>query len=137
MCTKRYLHFWRTFFPCIPSSQILKQKKIWTKMLFSLWIMQLEDFAIAWSIDNFFAHYFSLLYFKYAYKKWRVSSKNLQNFNCILRKILRETFFWILFRWMQNLKLSKNYLIPKVDLLCSSWEFKQSCFLNHFSSIFS
>ena len=40
----------------IPNSE---SEKNWTKILFSLQKIQLEDFAIAQSIDNFFAHHHS------------------------------------------------------------------------------
>ena len=62
------------------------EKKL-TKISFSLRKMQLEDLIMAQSIYNFVMHYFHYLYLKHAYKKWRVSSKNLQNFNRILLKI--------------------------------------------------
>ena len=54
--------------------------------------MQLEALAIARSIDNFAVPYLHYLYFKYDNKKCCVSSKNLQNFNRILRKIQCEAF---------------------------------------------
>ena len=84
------------------------------------------------SIDNFTAHYLHYLFLKRVYKKWCMSLENFQNFNGILCNISYKTFVWILFSWMQTLKLHKNHLISYFNLLCSSWAIKQFCFFDHF-----
>ena len=50
----------------IPNSEFEKKND---ENSFSLRKMQLEGFAMARSIDNFFTHYLHYLYLKYAYKK--------------------------------------------------------------------
>ena len=98
--------------------------------------MQLEGLSMARSIDNCFIHYSNYSYLKYAYEKWYIYPKIPKKFNRILRKMYCKIFAWILFEWMQNPKLYKNYLIRRVDLLCGSWVFKQSCFLIIFDQFF-
>ena len=62
--------FLASLFPLyILSSQIRNLTNFWTKILFSLWKIQLEGPTLARSIDDFAAHYFHYLYLKYTYKK--------------------------------------------------------------------